>query len=110
VARAINEAEKQPLARVVVTDVPPPVRAEVAAGSQDASVKAFHVAIAIATALVALGGVLGLVGIVNPRRRVEAADCPGGQLAGATGEAARHSPCDWQREAEASREPASSPA
>ena len=110
VARAIKEAEKQPLARVVVKDVPPPVRAEVAAGSQDASVKAFHVAIAIATVLVAVGGVLGLVGIVNPRRRVEAADCPGGQLVGATGEAARHSPCDWQREVEASREPASSPA
>jgi EmrB/QacA subfamily drug resistance transporter len=110
VARAIDEAEKQPLARVVVKDAPPAVRAEVAAGSLDASVKAFHVAIAIATALVALGGVLGLIGIVNPRRRVEAAGCPGGQLAGATGEAARHSPCDWQREAEASREPAASPA
>ena len=66
--------------------------------------------IAIATVLVALGGVLGLVGIVNPRRRVEAADCPGGQLVGVTSEAARQSPCDWQREAEASREPASSPA
>jgi len=110
VARAVAEAEKQPLARVVVQDVPPRVRSEVAAASQDASVKAFHVAIAIATLLVALGGVLGLVGIVNPRRSVEAADCAGGQLAGATGEAARHSPCDWQREAEASREPASSPA
>ncbi len=110
VERAIKEAEKQPLARVVVTDVPPPVRAEVATGSLDASVKAFHVAMAIATALVALGGVLGLVGIVNPRRRVEAADCPGGQLAGVTGEAARQSPCDWQRQAEAAREPASAPA
>jgi EmrB/QacA subfamily drug resistance transporter len=108
VARAIKEAEKEPLARVVVTDAPPAVRAQVAAGSLDASVKAFHVAIAIATALVALGGVLGLIGIVNPRRRVAAADCAGGQLAGASREAARHSPCDWQREAEASREPAAS--
>jgi hypothetical protein len=110
VARAIEEAEKQPLARVVVTDVPPRVRAEVADASREASVKAFRVAIAIATALVALGGVLGLIGIVNPRRRVEAADCPGGQLAGVSGEAARHSPCDWQRQADALREPASSPA
>ena len=49
VAKAIAEAEKQPLARVEVADVPPRVRAEVARGSQDASVKAFHVAIGIAT-------------------------------------------------------------
>ncbi len=110
VARAMREAEKQPLARVVVKDVPLRVRAEVARGSEEASVKAFHVAMAIATALVALGGVLGLIGIVNPRRRVEAADCAGGQLAGATGEAARHSPCDWQRQAEAAREAAPSTA
>jgi EmrB/QacA subfamily drug resistance transporter len=110
VAQAIREAERQPLARVVARDAPPPVRAEVARGSQDASVRAFRVAIAIAVALVGLGGALGLVGIVNPRRRVDAADCPGGQLAGATREAARHSPCDWQREAEASRAPAASAA
>jgi EmrB/QacA subfamily drug resistance transporter len=99
VARAIREAEKQPLARVVVRDVPPQVRAEVAAGSREASVDAFRVAIAIATALVAMGGVLGLIGIVNPRRRVEAADCAGGQLVGTPREGARQSPCDWQRQA-----------
>jgi EmrB/QacA subfamily drug resistance transporter len=89
VAKAIAEAEKQPLARLEVQDVPPRVRAEVARGSQNASVKAFHVAIGIATTLVALGGVLGLVGIVNPRRSVEAEGCPGGQLAGCPDEVAR---------------------
>jgi EmrB/QacA subfamily drug resistance transporter len=110
VRRAIEEAEKQPLAQVSADEAPPAVRARLEAASQEASVDAFHLAIMIATGLVALGGVLGLAGIVNPRREVKASGCPGGQLVGASAEAARHSPCDWQREAEASREPASSPA
>jgi hypothetical protein len=76
---------------------PPNVRRVVANAAEDASVSAFHVGIGIATVLVALGGVLGLVGIRNPRRRVEAEDCPGGQLAGVPKEGARQSPCDWQR-------------
>ena len=39
--------------------------------------------------LVALGGVLGLAGIRNPRRAVRCQDCPGGQLAGQPLDAAR---------------------
>jgi EmrB/QacA subfamily drug resistance transporter len=89
VSAAIAEAERQPLARVEVSDAPPRVRAEVARASRESSVDAFRLAIAIGTGLVALGGVLGLVGIVNPRREVKACDCPGGQLVGATAEAAR---------------------
>jgi EmrB/QacA subfamily drug resistance transporter len=89
VSRAIDEAQQQPLARVVATDAPPGVRTRLAEASQDASVEAFHVAIGIAAVLVALGGLLGLAGIVNPRREVKACDCPGGQLVGATAEAAR---------------------
>jgi hypothetical protein len=38
---------------------------------------------------VALGGVLGLVGIRNPRRVVHCADCAGGQFAGQPLDAAR---------------------
>jgi EmrB/QacA subfamily drug resistance transporter len=110
VSRAIEEAEQQPLAQVSAEDAPPAVRAKLEDVSQDASVDAFHLAIGIATALVAAGGLLGLAGIVNPRRRVKASDCPGGQLVGTSAEAARQSPCDWQREAEASRGAASSPA
>ena len=110
VSRAIEEAEKQPLAQVSAGEAPPAVRAELEEASRDASVDAFHLAIGIATILVALGGVLGLAGIINPRREVKASDCPGGQLAGASAEAARHSPCDGPRAAAASRDPASSPA
>jgi predicted MFS family arabinose efflux permease len=41
----------------------------------DASVYAYHVGIVVCASLVALGGVLGLTGIRNPRREVHCADC-----------------------------------
>lgn len=47
-----------------------------------ASVRAFHEVMIICAALVAAGGVAGAIGIVNPRRAVEAEGCPGGQLVG----------------------------
>jgi EmrB/QacA subfamily drug resistance transporter len=86
---AIKEAEKQPLAQVQVPNAPPRVRARLEQASSDASVDAFRLSVGIAAVLVALGGVLGLAGLVNPRREVKACDCPGGQLVGATAEAAR---------------------
>jgi EmrB/QacA subfamily drug resistance transporter len=53
------------------------------------SVRAFHEAVMICAALVAAGGVAGVVGIVNPRRIVKAKQCSGGQLVGVPGPAAR---------------------
>jgi EmrB/QacA subfamily drug resistance transporter len=50
--------------------------------ANDASVRAFHEVVVICTGLVAAGGVAGAVGIVDPRRAVEAEKCPGGQLYG----------------------------
>jgi EmrB/QacA subfamily drug resistance transporter len=42
----------------------------------------FRVAVAFSVVLLALGGVIGLLRIRNPRRDVRAEDCPGGQFAG----------------------------
>jgi hypothetical protein len=61
-------------------------------GVQTASVHAFHVGIGIAASLVALGGMLGLAGIRNPRRVVRCEDCAGGQLAGQPIDVAHHQP------------------
>jgi MFS family permease len=99
VAAAVEAARDQPLSAVEVQGVPEDVQASVREASQDASVGAFRVGVGISVALVALGGILGLVGIRNPRRRVAAADCPGGQFAGHPREATRQSPCDWDEHA-----------
>jgi EmrB/QacA subfamily drug resistance transporter len=55
---------------------------------QEASVAAFQMGIGCAAALVFLGGVMGLLGIRNPRREVKCADC----AEGAHSIAAPHSP------------------
>jgi EmrB/QacA subfamily drug resistance transporter len=51
--------------------------------ADDGSVDAFHRVVVICAVLVAAGGVVGALGIANPRRVVEAKRCPGGQLVGA---------------------------
>jgi EmrB/QacA subfamily drug resistance transporter len=88
-ARVIAQAKDRTLARVDRGALPPPEGAAVAQAAEDASVTAFHRGTGIAAALVALGGVLGIAGIRNPRRVVRCEGCPGGQLAGAPAEAAR---------------------
>jgi EmrB/QacA subfamily drug resistance transporter len=95
VAAGVERAKTQPLAAVEVEGLPAQFRASVREAGQDASVGAFRVGMGIAAALVAFGGVLGLLGIRNPRRRVDAADCPGGQLVGQPRDGTRQSPCDW---------------
>ncbi len=75
---AVQEARRQTLARVD----PATAGRDVAQAVEAASIHAFHVGIGIAATLVALGGVLGIVGIRNPRREVSCEGCAGGQFAG----------------------------
>jgi EmrB/QacA subfamily drug resistance transporter len=58
----------------------------------DASVHAFRLGMGIGAGLAVLGGVVALIGIENPRRRVSCADCPGGALGGASADTARSFP------------------
>jgi MFS family permease len=76
---AADRARSETLARVQPGEAG---GAEIAGAVRAASDHAFHVGIGISATLVALGGVLGLVGIRNPRRLVRSQDCPGGQFAG----------------------------
>jgi EmrB/QacA subfamily drug resistance transporter len=82
---AVTHARHETLARVD----PSRVGVDVSHAIQSASVHAFHVSIGISAALVALGGLVGLVTIRNPRRVVRCEDCAGGQLAGQPIDAAR---------------------
>ncbi|MEA2210958.1 MAG: hypothetical protein QOF83_906 [Solirubrobacteraceae bacterium] len=75
---AVAQARRQTLSRVDSARA----GVYVARAVQSASVQAFHVGIGISATLVALGGLLGLAGIHNPRRVVRSEDCAGGQLAG----------------------------
>ena len=85
---AVAQAGRRTLARVD----PAATGADVARAVEAASVRAFHVGIGVSAVLVALGGVLGLTGIRNPRRVVRCEDCAGGQLAGQPLDAGRSGP------------------
>jgi EmrB/QacA subfamily drug resistance transporter len=86
--RAVDAAKERTMTRVDPASVGGPEGPVVAKAALNASVSAFHRGMGVAAALVAFGGVLGLVGIRNPRRVVPCEDCPGGQFAGAPVEAA----------------------
>jgi EmrB/QacA subfamily drug resistance transporter len=86
---AVAQARERTLGRVAPGTLARAEAARLDRAAEAASVSAFHTGLGIAAALVALGGVVGLVGIRNPRREVSCAECPGGQLAGAPVDAAR---------------------
>ena len=81
--------QQRALARADVSGLPPQEAASITAATEGASVSAFHTGMAISAALVGLGGVLGLALVRTPRRRVDCADCAGGQLVAAPLDAVR---------------------
>jgi EmrB/QacA subfamily drug resistance transporter len=84
----VVRARTKPLV-IDTSGVPAPEQPLVRHALVDASVHAFRLGMGIGAALAILGGLVSLVGIENPRRKVKCADCPGGALAGASADAAR---------------------
>jgi MFS family permease len=90
---AVEVARERSLGVVDAPGAPPDERAVLREAGRDASTTAFHVAMGISAALVAAGGLLGLLWVQDPRkvpcRDVSAAECAGGQLVGHPADAAR---------------------
>ncbi len=79
----VDAARARTLVRVDSPQLPPAERALVREATERASESAFHLGMAISGALLAGAGVIGLVGLVNPRRDLHAEECPAGQICGA---------------------------
>jgi EmrB/QacA subfamily drug resistance transporter len=83
----VVRARTKPLV-IDTSGVPAPEQPLVRRALVDASVHAFRLGMGIGAVLAIFGGVISLIGIENPRRKVKCADCPGGALAGASLDAA----------------------
>jgi EmrB/QacA subfamily drug resistance transporter len=79
---AVRQAKRLPLGLPDVHGVPAGQAHAVSAAAQAASLHSFHLGMAIAAVLVAIGGLVGVAGIRNPRTDVHAVECAGGQLVG----------------------------
>jgi EmrB/QacA subfamily drug resistance transporter len=88
VPAAVDQAKDRALAAEAPASVGPR-RAQLRAALTDASVDGFAAGTLVMAILVAAGGVISAIGIVNPEREVKCAECPGGALAGATQDAGR---------------------
>jgi hypothetical protein len=81
---ALAQAKRLPLGIPSVHGLPRSQAHALAHAAEQASLHSFHLGLAIAAALVAAGGLTGVLGIRNPGREVCAEDCSGGQLVGAS--------------------------
>jgi EmrB/QacA subfamily drug resistance transporter len=82
---AVEAAKRLPLGRPDVHGLASAQGRALGRAAEAASLHSFHLGIGISAALVAIGGVVGAVGIRN-RSQVRARACPGGQLVGASEE------------------------
>ena len=85
---AVAQAKRLTFGRPSVAGVPPREAVAITVASNQSSLEAFRLGIGVAGTLVIIGGLIGAVGISNPRRVVHAEHCAGGQLAGAPLDAA----------------------
>jgi hypothetical protein len=81
---AVAQAKRLPLGRPDVHGLASAQASALTKAAEQASLHSFHLGMAIAGLLVAAGGVVGVVGIRNPKGEVPAETCPGGQLVGAS--------------------------
>ena len=79
---AIEQAKKLPLGIPNTSGLPPPASRALRTAAEQASVHSFHLGMAIAALLLAVGGIAGALGIRNPRGRIRAEECSRGQLVG----------------------------
>ena len=83
-AAVVERAKARALDVPEPAELPAAERASVLAATRAAAIDAFHLAMLIGAALLAAGGLVGLLKIRNPKpERVRGEECPGGQLVGA---------------------------
>jgi MFS family permease len=88
----VSAAVRASKARALSAEAPAsvgPRRPQLQAALTHASEDGFETGTLVMALITIAGGVIAAVGIVNPRREVKCAECPGGPLAGATQDAGR---------------------
>jgi EmrB/QacA subfamily drug resistance transporter len=86
---AVKEAKRLPLGLPTLHGMPSAQAHAIRTAAEGASLHSFHLGMVIAAVLVAIGGIVGVAGIRNPRseqEEIHAESCPGGQLVGASSE------------------------
>ena len=79
---AVTQARRLPLGLPSVHGVPAAQATVIRHAAEQASLHAFHVGMMISAVLLAIGGIVGAVGIRNPRGRITARECENGQFLG----------------------------